>query len=172
MKKLAILLTTFVLLGACEESVIDPQIVEVAESVQELEVTETAAQEIMEIAATTSQEIVEIPAVVFEEEIFLVVEEQASFKGGMSAWASHVKENLEYPEQAKRLGIEGRVFLSFIVDKHGSLSNIQLVKGIGAGCDQAALNMLKASPDWLAAKQRGRNVNSRMQVAVTFKIPE
>lgn len=172
MKIYTLLLTPFLLLGACQENVIDPEIIEVSESLQELDVSQASAQEIMEIAAATNLEITEIPEVQFEEEIFLIVEEQASFKGGTGAWASYVNNSLKYPEQAKRLGIEGRVYLSFIVDKQGSLSNIQLVKGIGAGCDQAALNMLKASPNWLAAKQRGRSVNSKMQLAVTFKIPE
>jgi len=75
-------------------------------------------------------------------------------------------------EQAKRLGVQGRVYLSFIVTKEGKLRDIQLVKGIGAGCDQAALKVLETSPNWISGKQRGRNVNSRMHIAVTFKIPE
>ena len=153
MKKSALLLTTFIFLCACQNDINGPQIIEVVDNASDIE-------------------IIEIPDVGFEEEIFLVVEEHASFKGGTAAWAAHVKENLTYPEQAKRLGVEGRVFLSFIVDKNGRLSDAQIVKGIGAGCDQVALNMLKASPDCLAGKQRGKKVNSRMQVAATFKIAE
>jgi periplasmic protein TonB len=153
MKKSALLLTTFILLGACQEESVDLPNTEVENPSSEIE-------------------IIEVPDVEFEDEIFLVVEEQASFKGGRSAWIKFVNENLRYPEQAKRMGIEGRVYLSFIVDKQGQIHDIKIARGIGAGCDQAALEMLKTSPEWMAGKQRGRDVNSRMQVAVTFKLAE
>ena len=152
MKKPALLLITFIILGACQDESLDLQV--------------------SEVEIPTEIEIVEIPDIQFEDEIFLVVEERASFKGGTTAWAEHVKENFVYPKQARRMGIEGRVFLSFIVNKQGQVSDIQIAKGIGAGCDKAAVKLLEASPNWLAGKQRGREVNSRMSVAITFKLSE
>ena len=109
---------------------------------------------------------------VASNEVFNVVEEQASFPGGMEAWSEHLKSTLKYPEQAKKLGIEGRVFLSFIVNKDGSLDDIQVVRGIGAGCDEEAVNALLESPNWLAGKQRGIEVKSKMQVRIDFRLSE
>ena len=62
-------------------------------------------------------------------------EKSASFPGGLEAWGKYLQENMKYPEQAQRLGVQGRVFVQFIVEKNGELSDIHVVKGIGAGCD-------------------------------------
>lgn len=120
----------------------------------------------------------EIEEMVFEEEpeeeeaeqIFMIVEEEASFPGGNKAWAKFLKKNLKYPRQAKRMGIEGRVFLSFVVAKDGSLSDIQVTRKIGGGCDEEAVRVLEASPKWNPGKQRGRPVNSRFRFYITFRL--
>lgn len=99
------------------------------------------------------------------DEVFLVVEEQASFPGGMQAWTQFIDDNLQTPES----NVKGRVFASFVVDRDGAIKNIQLIRGIGGGADEAVVELLEKSPNWIAGKQKGNKVNSRMQVAVTFK---
>jgi len=156
MKKSALLLTVFVLLGACQEEILDPQL-------SDIEIEE-AVTEILEIPDSKTNEIA------FEEELLLIVEEQATFEGGTTAWNKHLKNNLVYPAQARRLGIEGRVHLTFAVSQQGNISNAQLVRGIGAGCDKVALELIKASPNWKPAIVGGIAVNSTMSVVVVFRL--
>lgn len=101
---------------------------------------------------------------------FIVVEEQASFPGGSEAWMKYLMKNFKYPRTAKRSGIEGRVFLSFYVDLDGNLSNIEVLRGIGGGCDQEAIRVLKQSPKWNPGKQRGVAVKSPMTLFITFRL--
>ncbi len=101
---------------------------------------------------------------------FLVVEEQASFPGGNQAWMKYLKKNFKYPKRAKRAGTEGRVFLKFYVDAEGNLSDIEVIRGIGNGCDQEAIRVLKQSPKWNPGKQRGVPVKSPMTLFITFRL--
>ena len=104
------------------------------------------------------------------DEIFTVVEQQPTPDGGMAAFYKYVSKNLKYPAQARRMGIEGRVFVQFIVDKDGSITSVQSVKGIGAGCDQEAARVIRGAPKWKPGKQRGRPVKVRMILPITFKL--
>jgi protein TonB len=105
-----------------------------------------------------------------KEEVFIIVEDQPKFEGGLDAFYKFVSDNLEYPKQAKFSGIEGKVFLQFIVEKDGSLGDIQVIKGIGGGCDEEAVRVVKASPKWQAGKQRGRPVKVKMSLPIFFKL--
>lgn len=119
-----------------------------------------------------------IETVVFEDapeeeevdEIFTIVEDQPTPDGGMAAFYQYVQKNLKYPAQARRMGIEGKVFVQFVVDKDGSLTEVKAVKGIGAGCDEEAENVIKSAPKWKPGKQRGRAVKVRMILPITFKL--
>jgi protein TonB len=102
------------------------------------------------------------------DQIFLVVESEAEFKGGRTALVKFVSENLKYPNQARRMGIEGKVFLSAVIEKDGSVTNVQVLKGIGAGCDEEAMRVVSKLPNWIPAKQRGRPVRSRITVPIVF----
>jgi periplasmic protein TonB len=115
---------------------------------------------------------VDIPKVEEEEseEIFLVVEENAQPQGGISAFYRYVGENIKYPAQARRLRVEGRVFIEFVVGKDGKIFNAYAVKGIGAGCDEEAVRIIMSSPPWSPAKQRGKPVKQRMVLPITFKL--
>ncbi|KYG74904.1 TonB family protein [Roseivirga ehrenbergii] len=104
------------------------------------------------------------------DEVFLIVEEPPTFPGGADAYRRHLLTNLKYPEQAKKQGIEGNVFVSFVVTTEGKLENIQVIRGIGGGCDTEAVRMLELSPDWIPGKQRGKLVNARMSLKVAFKL--
>lgn len=104
------------------------------------------------------------------EEVFSVVEHQPEPVGGIGQYYEYVQKNLAYPEQAKSAGIEGKVYIQFIVTKDGSLEDVQVVKGIGGGCDEAALKVVEASDKWKAGMQRGQPVQVRMVVPISFKL--
>jgi len=119
-----------------------------------------------------------IEDIVFEEapeeevadEIFDIVEDQPAPPGGMAAFYKYIGKHIRYPNQARRMGIEGRVFVQFVVDKKGRLTDVKAIKGIGAGCDEEAVRILKGAPQWKAGKQRGRPVKVRMILPITFKL--
>lgn len=101
---------------------------------------------------------------------FLVVEEMPEPQNGIEAFYKHLGKKIKYPKQAIRIGREGRVFVQFVVDKDGSLKDIKVIKGIGAGCDEEAIRVLKEAPKWKPGKQRGRKVKVRMSIPITFKL--
>lgn len=148
-----------------------PEIVEVPdeEEIEEeieveldVEVTEeTVVEEIVFEEAPMEEEI---------EEVFTIVENQPEFPGGMPAFYKFVSDNMKYPAQARRMGIEGRVFVQFVVDKDGSVTEVKAVKGIGAGCDEEAERVLRMSPKFQPGKQRGRSVKVRMVLPIIFKL--
>ncbi len=115
---------------------------------------------------------VEMPKIEEEDvdQIFVVVEENAQPKGGISEFYRFVSENIKYPAQARRLQVEGRVYVEFIVGKDGRISDAIAVKGIGAGCDEEAVRIIMSAPAWNPGKQRGKPVRQRMVLPITFKL--
>jgi protein TonB len=103
-------------------------------------------------------------------QIFLVVEETAAPIGGMPAFYEYVQKKLKYPAQARRMGVEGKVFVEFVIERDGSITDVKAIKGIGAGCDEEAVRVLKGSPKWKAGKQRGKPVRQRMVLPIAFKL--
>ena len=103
-------------------------------------------------------------------EVFDIVESMPEFKGGISEFYKFVGENLKYPSQARRIGVQGKVFVHFIVDRDGGLSDIKIARGIGAGCDEEVLRILAMSPKWIPGKQRGNPVRVRMMMPITFRL--
>jgi TonB family protein len=101
---------------------------------------------------------------------YTVQEETASPSGGMPGFYSLVGQNIKYPKSARRLGIEGRVFIQFIVEKDGSLSDIKCIKGIGGGCDEEAERVISLSKKWTPGKQRGKIVKQKMVLPIMFKL--
>ena len=103
-------------------------------------------------------------------QIFLVVEETAAPIGGMPAFYEYVQKKLKYPAQARRMGVEGKVFVEFVIERDGSITDVKAIKGIGAGCDEEAVRVLKGSPKWKAGKQRGKPVRQRMVLPIAFRL--
>ena len=104
------------------------------------------------------------------DEVFTKVEEMPVPPGGLASFYTYVARELKYPAQARRMGVEGKVFVQFTVDKDGSITDIQTVKGIGAGCDMESERVIAGSPKWQAGKQRGRAVKTRMILPISFKL--
>lgn len=103
-------------------------------------------------------------------EIFTVVEETAKPVNGMEGFFQMVKENLNYPQQARDKKTQGKVFVQFIVNEDGKLSNAVILKGIGDGCDEEAARVVLLSPNWIPGKQNGIAVKQRMVLPITFKL--
>ncbi|MDN5203584.1 energy transducer TonB [Fulvivirgaceae bacterium BMA10] len=148
-----------------------PEIIEVPDEEEiEQEIEVNLDVEITE--ETAIEEIVfdDAPEEEVADEVFTIVEEQPTPDGGMGAFYKFVQKNMKYPSQARRMGIEGKVFVQFVVDKDGTITEVQAVKGIGAGCDEEAVRVLKSHPKWKPGKQRGRPVKVRMIIPITFKL--
>lgn len=105
-----------------------------------------------------------------EPNIFLVVEEQPSFPGGLPALYKYLAENLRYPEAAHEVGISGPVSVDFVVWKDGSIRMVKVRRGIGGGCDEEAFRVIENMPNWNPGKQRSKVVNVRMNIPIVFKL--
>ena len=104
------------------------------------------------------------------DEIFTNVEVKPAPVGGIKAFYDYVGGNLQYPYKAKNMGIEGRVFVGFVVEKDGSLTDIKVAKGIGGGCDEEAVRVIRGAPKWKPGKQLGQSVKVRMILSITFRL--
>jgi protein TonB len=103
---------------------------------------------------------------------FIIVEEPASPEGGIQAFYLHVRDRLNgrYPPTARRLGIEGSVFVEFIVERDGRLTDVRVIKGIGGGCDELATKAVESAPAWKPGRQRGKPVRQRCTLPIVFKL--
>lgn len=101
--------------------------------------------------------------------VYLIVQEPPTPKGGKAQMEAYIEKNLQYPAQAKAKNIKGKVILRFVVEQDGQLSNIKVVKGLGNGCNEEAIRLLKASSPWNPGKQRGKTVRVRQTFLVRFK---
>jgi periplasmic protein TonB len=105
------------------------------------------------------------------DSVFTVVEQQAAFPGGFNGLVEFLEKNINYPEKPRKMGISGTVFVSFIVNKDGSLSNIGIVKGVHVELDKEAMRVLSISPHWNPAVQAGEIVRSRFVLPIKFRFP-
>ena len=156
-----------------------PQPVEQPQQTTQLEIVEDDVEtEDLNINAEVEQnEVIEeyvAPEVVEEEvveqEIFQIVEEMPAFPGGEAKLMEYVGKNIKYPQIARETGIQGRVFIGFVVEPDGSVSNVKLLRGIGGGCDEEAMRVVKSMPKWKPGKQRGKAVRVSYQIPVLFKL--
>jgi protein TonB len=103
-----------------------------------------------------------------EEPIFIIVESMPMFPGGEEARLKYLNENVKYPVMAKEAGIQGKVFLEFVVEKDGAVSGVRVIRGIGGGCDEEALRVVENMPRWIPGKQRGVPVRVRFNMPIRF----
>ncbi len=104
------------------------------------------------------------------KDIFTIVEDQPTPIGGITEFYEYVQSSMIYPEQARTKGVEGKVFVQFVVDENGKLTDVKAVKGIGAGCDQEAVRVIRESDIWNPGVQSGKRVKVRMILPITFKL--
>lgn len=105
------------------------------------------------------------------DQIFLHVEEPAHPVGGLQALYKELATILKYPEDARRQGMEGRVFLEFVINKDGSLSDMKVIRGLMPSCDEEAMRAIKLTKKWVPGKQNGKVVRSKFNLAVIYKLP-
>ena len=103
-------------------------------------------------------------------DIFTRVEQEPSFPGGEEARIKFIVNNLKYPESAKKNGIQGTVYVSFVVETDGYISNIQILRGIGSGCDEEVIRVMKLMPAWIPGKQNGKKVRVQYNMPVKFSL--
>ncbi len=105
-----------------------------------------------------------------KEAIFTVVDQMPQFQGGPEGLGSFIRSNLSYPREALDNKIEGVVVAAFIVEKDGSVSNVEIVKGIGHGCDQEVIRLIRLMPKWTPGKKDNANVRVKLNIPVEFKL--
>lgn len=103
-----------------------------------------------------------------EEPVFVIVESMPMFPGGDEARLKFLNENVKYPTMANEAGIQGRVYVEFVVEKDGSVTNVRVVRGIGGGCDEEAIRVVKNMPKWIPGKQRSVPVRVRFNMPIKF----
>lgn len=160
----------------------DMQDVEIATTTQEgTKSTNEAIEEVIyqevlskedevKVEPVQKQETPEEPSDKDEDGIFKFVEQMPEFDGGHQAMLQYLGNNIQYPEIARRAGIEGPVSVQFIVDENGDISQATITRGIGGGCDEEALRVVNAMPRWRAGKQNGKPVKVRHNIQVRFKL--
>ena len=104
------------------------------------------------------------------DEVFTVVEQMPEFPGGEAALNDFLDKNMQYPTMAKEQGVQGKVWIGFIVDKFGNVSNVELLRGIGGGCDEEAIRVVKLMPRWNPGKQSGRPVIVKFRFPINFTL--
>ena len=105
-----------------------------------------------------------------ETEIFTVVEESPGFPGGDEARIKFLQENIKYPTMARESGIQGTVYVTFVVEKGGNVSDVKILRGIGGGCDEEAIRVIRAMPRWNPGKQRGKSVRVQFNMPIKFTL--
>ena len=108
--------------------------------------------------------------VIQDGEIFTVVEEMPQFPGGMMECMKFLSKNVNYPAEAQKAGVEGRVIVQFVVKKDGKLADAKVVKGVHPELDAEALRLIGLMPDWIPGKQRGKAVDVKFTIPIMFRL--
>jgi TonB family protein len=103
-------------------------------------------------------------------EVFVFVEEAPCFPGGDKARIKFLIKNISYPKAAKENGIQGTVYISFVIEKDGRVSNAKVLRGIGGGCDEEALRVINKMPKWKPGVQRGKTVRAQFNMPIRFTL--
>ena len=112
------------------------------------------------------------PAIEFNGEVYQIVEQMPEFPSGNQKLMEYISNNIRYPQVAREKGIQGQVFVGFIVEPDGSISNVKVLRGIGSGCNEEAVRVVKSMPKWEPGKQKGQAVRVSYQIPVNFRLPK
>lgn len=105
-----------------------------------------------------------------QQEVFTFVEQMPEFPGGNAAMQQFLQDHIQYPEQAKKEGAQGRVYVSIVIDQAGNLTQPTIVKDPGYGLGAEALRVLKSMPKWKPGLQNGKAVPVKMTIPITFSL--
>ena len=112
----------------------------------------------------------EAPKPEVENKVFDVVEQMPSFPGGQSALMSYLANNIKYPVVAQENGVQGRVVVSFVVERDGSITDVQVVRSVDPSLDREAQRVVRSMPKWIPGKQNGQAVRVKYNVPVSFRL--
>ncbi|MDP4114904.1 MAG: M56 family metallopeptidase [Bacteroidota bacterium] len=104
------------------------------------------------------------------DSVYTTADQMPEYPGGQSQMYNFILKNLGYPMIAKKAGIQGKVFVEFVVNKNGKIQNAKVKTGIGGGCDEEALRVVKAMPKWIPGKHNGKNVAVKITLPIMFKL--
>jgi periplasmic protein TonB len=107
-----------------------------------------------------------------KNDIFLHVEQMPEYAGGNAALSKFLQKNLRYPNPAANAGVSGKVYVQFVVGQDGAISKVDILKGLGFGCDEEAERVIKLMPHWSAGKQSGRAVAVKFTLPISFQLAE
>lgn len=121
---------------------------------------------------STGEGLVEVPVVVAPPKppFVITAEIMPAYEGGMEALMKYVKRNLRYPSPARRMGIDGTVYVSFVVNGDGTVSHVSVLRGIHQACDDEAMRVIASLPGWIGGKQGGLPVNVKMVLPIKFAL--
>lgn len=146
-----------------------PPVIEVVEEIEEEEEEEIEFEEEIE-----EEDEIEIPDAPdeppAEEPIFEIVEEQAEFPGGYAKMMKFLQDNIQYPAMEKDNDIQGTVYVQFVVEKDGSITQTKAVKGPTGNMKQEAVRVVKMMPKWNPGKQRGKAVRVKFTLPVKYRL--
>ena len=144
-------------------------VIEIVEDEEEIE--EELVIEDMEVTEDTHIEFIEEAVEeVVEEQVFTIVEEMPSFPGGDAALMKYLANNIKYPAIAKDAGIQGTVFVTFVVDEKGEVKDVKVLRSLGGGTDEEAIRVVKSMPKWSPGKQRGKAVKVQYNLPIRFTL--
>ena len=156
------------------ESVQFTELKAVDEPVEEPPPTQEVLEETNAGVITQEGEKIEAPPppveVEAEPQVFTIVEEMPSFPGGESKLFEYLGKNVKYPQMATDMGISGVVYVTFVVDEHGKVKDPKVLRGIGGGCDEEAIRVVKNMPTWEPGKQRGKPVRVQYNLPIRFTL--
>jgi len=112
---------------------------------------------------------VDVPATPIEE-TYIVVQDMPEYPGGDEARVKFIYHNLQYPSDAKAKRIQGTVFVTFVIDTAGNVRDAEILKGMGYGCDEEALRVVRLMPRWNPGKQSGKAVRVQFNMAIKFSL--
>ena len=141
-----------------------PEVIEIVED--EVEIENEIEIEDTESDEEDAIEIIEED----DEEIFMVVENMPEFPGGDLGLMKYIQKNVKYPPIAKEYNITGKVYISFVVDKSGSVTNVKVVRGVDKNLDAEAVRVIKSLPKYKPGKQRGKAVRVMFTVPINFTL--
>jgi TonB family protein len=104
------------------------------------------------------------------KEIYTVVEKQPSFPGGQEGYVKFLVDNIKYPEEAIKKAVTGTVYVTFVVEPDGAVTNVKILRGIGSGCDEEALRVVKMMPNWNPGLQKGKPVAVQFNLPIKFNL--
>ena len=105
------------------------------------------------------------------EKVYTYVENPPSFPGGEKAFSKYLAENIIYPKEAKEKGIEGKVYLQFVINEEGSVTDVKIIrKSVNSSLDEEAIRVVKNMPKWIPGKQNGKVVKVQFTLPIVFKL--